>query len=115
MNNKLNVEERLLLLGLLPDRGDLLTGEIIIALKKDLSFSEGEMEQLKMKQEGDHVYWDTGVHLTKEIDMGAKATSIIIDKLDGMEKQGQLPISHIPLYKRFVLPEKNNMQGKKKS
>ena len=109
---KLSVIERLILLGLVPDNGDFLTLKIVRNLKGDLSFSETEMNDLSMKQTGERVIWNTKIPLEKEIEMGPKMVSIIIDKLDELEKGKKLSLDQLPLYERFVLPEKNKTPEK---
>lgn len=103
MKYKFSVMERLLMSNLLPAEGDIVTLKIVRDLKGELSFTEQEVTELKMKQVDEMVYWDTTNPLVKEIEIGPKGMSLIVDKLEQLENSKKLSMQQLPLYERFVL------------
>ena len=108
MKYKLSVKERLVLSGLLPPEGDAVTLKIIRDLQGSLAFSEEEIAATKMSQldSGDgksRIVWDTAVSLDKDVELGPKATSIVVERLESLEKSKRLNMNQFELYERFVL------------
>ena len=99
---KFSIGDRLVLLSILPQHGDLTTIKIIGKMKDDLSFSEEEHKTLKFRNEGEQIFWDTGIP-DKEINFGEKATDIIVESFKELDKQKRLRVEHIPLYEKFVM------------
>jgi len=98
---KLPVSDRLILLGVLPKEGDFTTLKILRQMKDDLSFSEEEHKILKIRQEGEMMFWEEGLE-DKEINFGEKATDIIVDAFKKLNDQKKLRIEHMELYEKFV-------------
>jgi len=73
---KFNVAERIALLNVLPPIGSAATLRIIRELQGELSFTEDELKHFGIK--------------------------IIIDTLKKLDLQGQLHVTMLPLYERFV-------------
>lgn len=93
------VEERLAMLGLLPQEGNLLTMKIIHDLRQELAFSEEDLEILNLKQENERLRWNDLD--PKEIKVGVKAASIIHDELAKLDKDSALRESHLLLCEKF--------------
>ena len=100
---ELTVTERLVLLQLLPQEGDYTTLKIVRRLREELSFDEGEHAALGFVQDGERIHWNPETDLGKEIDFGGKAHSIVVDKLEELNKKGALREEHVPLYEKFGL------------
>jgi hypothetical protein len=98
----LTVYERLLLLNILPKEGDITTIRIIRRLKDELSFSEEEHAALQFKNENGNMMWREDAEKDKEVEIGEKATDIIVDSLKVLNKAKKLKESHLDLYDRFV-------------
>lgn len=99
---KLSVADRLVLLSVLPQQGDITTLRIVSQMKDDLSFSEEEHKECKFRTEEDRVFWEDDVKGEKEVTFGEKATDIIVDAFEQLNKRKQLKVEHIPLYEKFV-------------
>ncbi len=97
---ELNVEERLVLLSLLPKEGDITTIRLIHELNQALSFTEEEHKELNFRTEGEQVFWDKDT--TREIPMGPKVLVLIAEELEKLSNQGGLKEAHLPIYDRFV-------------
>jgi len=113
MKYKLNIEERIALLNVLPFQGDVITLKIIRDLQNSLSFSEEEMKHFKMKNirkpDGTtFAVWDSDfTNETKEIEIGEVAEGIIVGQLKMLESKKILRMEMLTLYEKFVKPELN--------
>ncbi len=96
---KLSVGDRLILLNVLPQQGDIITLRIVRDLQSALSFSEKEHKQLKFSQEGQRVNW-TG-EVNKAVPIGPKAHIVIQTELEKQSQAGNLPMQAVELYERF--------------
>lgn len=104
---KLNISERIALLGVLPPVGDIVTLRIIQELRTSLSFTEEEMEKWKIKNKkvegGAIITWDEDfTDKTKDFDIGKAVTGVIKQELLKLSAQKQLRVDMIPLYEKFV-------------
>ena len=98
---KLSVNDRLILLGVIPREGDFTTLKIVRNMRDELSFTEEEHKKLNFRQEGDMTYWEEGLE-DKEVNFGEKATDIIVDAFKKLNDQKKLRIEHMELYEKFV-------------
>ena len=101
---ELSVLERLVLLQYLPREGDYTTVKIIRQLRENLSFSEEEHALLQFKTEGTSMRWTPGLP-PRDISIGGKATSVIVDTFKALDRQKKLPQDCLDLYERFIPPE----------
>ena len=101
VNMRLSVNDRIILLGIIPQQGDFTTLKIIRDMREELSFSEEDHKILKFRQEETMVYWEEGLE-DKEINFGEKATDIIVDAFKKLNDQKKLRIEHMELYEKFV-------------
>ena len=99
---ELTVVERLVLLGLLPSEGDLTTLRIVRELREALSFDEEEHERLQFKHEEGRVAWRND-DSAKAINLGAKATRLIVERLEALDAVGKLTEQHLTLCDKFAI------------
>jgi hypothetical protein len=99
---ELTVMDRLLLLGLLPAEGDITTLRIVRKLREDLSFSEQEHADLKLKQEDGRVTWEPTGAAPKDITIGLKGVNLIVHALKKLSDEKKLGPQHLDLYDQFV-------------
>ena len=98
----LNVKERLLLSGILPKENNFITLKIVRKLQENLSFNEDELKLLEFKMEANQIKWNQEVEQEKEIEIGEKATDIIVEALKELDKNKKLTNDHFELYEKFV-------------
>lgn len=101
VNMKLSVNNRLILLSIIPQQGDFTTLKIIRDMKDELSFSEEDHKKLQFRLEEETIHWEEGFE-DKEVNFGEKATDIIIDAFKKLDGQKKLRIEHMELYEKFV-------------
>ena len=98
---ELNIRERVMLLGILPQEGKVVTLKIIKQLRDELGFSEEEIKDNEIVETGGIVKWkDTGY--LKEVPIGEKATDIISDAFKELDKNGKMQLQFLDVYDKFV-------------
>jgi len=105
----LNVNERLIILNILPQEGNILTLRILRKLKENLSFTEEEHKVLNFKTIQDKfMQWSTvtpdgtSIPQEKEIDIGEKASDLIKEALKKLDDDKKLTEGHMSVYDKFI-------------
>ena len=99
---KLSVNERVVILSLLPSEGSFATLKILSQLRMGLSFTEEELKKwgiVEVPAEG-RITWEEDGKV--EIPIGEKATDIIVDALKKRDREGNLPIQALEVYEKFI-------------
>ena len=99
---KLNLFERFIALGILPKEGNFVTLKIIQNLKMSLAPSQEEITEFEIKQDGVNTSWNDKGKEDREIEIGEKATDIIIEALKKLDKEKKLTEQHYTIYEKFV-------------
>jgi hypothetical protein len=97
---KLNVLERITLLGLLPTEGTYITFKLLIDLKGALAFNEKEIKEFCIKENDGRITWTKSVD--KEVDIGDTIKEVIVKKLKELDSQGKINDQNIGLFEKFV-------------
>lgn len=108
---ELSVWERFKLLQILPEKGDFVTLKIVRKLREDLSFSEEEQAAYQFKQDGERMMWNPEANQFKEFQFGPKATSIIVEALQAVDKRKMLDDAVMVLFEKFVDTTKYDLGG----
>jgi uncharacterized protein YdgA (DUF945 family) len=98
---KLNVADRIRLLGILPKKGNLLTLKIVSTLRDDLSFSEKEHKDFEITIKEARITWSNKAK-EKDIEVGEQANKIIVDKLNQMNEKEEMTLPDIDLWEKFI-------------
>jgi hypothetical protein len=99
---KLRVADRLILLNILPQEGDITTLRILRDLKGRLSFSEDELAALEIKSIDGGTFWKQDADKEVEIEIGQKANGLICDAFRILNEQKKLRADFLPVYERFI-------------
>ena len=104
---KLNVQERLMLLNILPKESDFITLKLVTKLQGELSFSEEEIKKLNFKsdvtKDGQPLKtWDIKQEVIIEIEIGEKMTEIISEQLKKLNDEKKLGFNHFSLNEKFI-------------
>ena len=101
---KLTIMERLLLLNVLPERGNAVTLRIVRQLQERLSFSEQDIEKygIVWLEDQSGVRWDQdkGEEET-EIKIGSTAHALILKSLQALDDSEELELQHLTLLDKF--------------
>ena len=107
-NMKLDIQERIVLLQVLPAEGDFVTLKVLRDLRGVLSFSEEDLKKFKIKTITDSegkssVTWNIEAGAVgAEIEVGEKATEIVKEALVKLDEEKKLGQQHFSLYEKFV-------------
>jgi len=103
-----SVKERIILQGILPTQGNIITLKIVQDARTELSFDEGELALLKLvNTEDGRMTWDPVMEpeCQKEINIGPALLKVIRTELDRLDSESQLPIDAISLWDKFEKAE----------
>jgi hypothetical protein len=98
---KLDVAERIRLLGILPEKGNLLTLKIVRTLRDELSFSEAEHKDMNIEVKQDRITWKDGA-AEKDVEIGDLAKEVITLRLRAMDEAKELTLPDIDLWEKFI-------------
>ena len=99
---KLTVLERLVLQQILPQEGNFVTLKILRSLKTNLGISEKEYKEFEIDQNGEQVTWNAKGNEEREIEIGEKATDIIVESLKKLNEEQKLTEQHYSIYEKFL-------------
>ena len=99
---KLNVMERVTLLGILPKESNFATLRIVSELQKVLGLSEEDHKNFGITQEGNNINWNDKGKEEIEIKIGEKATDIIREELERLNKEKKITLQLYSVFKKFV-------------
>ena len=102
---ELGVLERIRLLGILPEQGDIGTLKIVRRLRESLSFSEEEIKEMEIsfvRSAGQIEYkWNNKKEKPLVIEFKPMSLRIITDALRDANKAKRLTEQHISIYEKF--------------
>jgi hypothetical protein len=103
----LTIAERLNLLTVLPEKGDLSTLKIVREIREALSFTEQEHKQYKIVAEDQgggliSWQWDAAFNdVQVEIKFGPKMAGLALRQLEQLDKEERLEERHLSLCEKF--------------
>jgi len=100
---KLILLERLKLLELLPAEGSYATATIIEKLKLSLAPTEEEYKKFGIVEKDGNTSWNENGKEEVEIEIGEKATDIIVEALKKLDEEKKITKFHISVYKKFMV------------
>jgi hypothetical protein len=98
---QLTIGERLNLLSILPSEGNFLTMRLVDDLRKELGFSEQELEHINLREEEGRLAWDPDKSAPKEVEFGERSRRIVYDTLAELDKEGKMRAEHLSLCEKF--------------
>jgi hypothetical protein len=102
---ELTIMERLALLQILPQQGNVATLRIVRKLREDLSFTEDEIKAFDIIIEEGRITWDEVKAKPRGYEFGATAHKTIIDTLEKLDNEGKVEIQHLSLMDKFGIGE----------
>lgn len=102
VKKKLNVPERLLLMGVLPQEGNFVTLKTIRDTMDNVGFKEEEIKLYDIKTENQLTKWNPKGLDLKEFEFGEKSTDLIVGALEKLDKENKLTQQHFSLFEKFV-------------
>ena len=99
---KLNMLERLKVLQMLPETGTFITLNIIQKLKDSLAPTEKELKDFEVVEKDGNISWNKKGTEEVDIEIGEKATDVVVEALKKLDSEEKLTPQHISIYEKFV-------------
>lgn len=99
---ELTVKERLILRGVLPEKGDFITFKAVQELHEMLSFNDEEITKLSLKQEEGQITWDSQADIPREFTFNKTSRDVITKVLEGLNERGEIDGKTFSLYDKFI-------------
>jgi len=98
----LNIPERIVLFGILPEKENFVTMKIIKDLRSNLLLSEEDIKEgeIILSEDGQMITWKKMVE--KDVPIGEKATDVVITALKKLDSEKALEERHMPLWEKFI-------------
>lgn len=104
---KLSVEERLILLDVIPPSliGDMASGRVVLELRQRIGFTASEKRKLNLRvlQGGEVGYNKIPA---AEVRLNEDERKFLLDRFKELDGAKKVPAGHIPVYDRLSKPEK---------
>ncbi len=97
----LNVQERLTLVNLLPEKGNFLTMKTIEAVKNLLYPNEQEVVKFEITQTGNNISWNKEGAEEIEIKMTKAHKDLLIKSLEALDEKDDATLAQYQVYKKF--------------
>ena len=94
---KLDIKNRLLLIGILPQQGNLSEMVDIYDLVRDLKISDEEKGIISYIENGNYVKWDYEKDPNKDINISSSQMKIIKKAIEKLDKENKINLEMIPL------------------
>lgn len=94
---QLTIKERLSLIQILPTQGSVSEMVDVYDLARELKLSDEEKGQINYIETSESIKWDTNKDPNKEINISKDQYKIIMNQIDILDKQKQIPLSMIEL------------------
>lgn len=103
MDFKLNVSERLTLLGILPREGNFINTRIIREVILKIDFSDKETKEFEIKKVGESIsFRKKEGSIGKLIEIKERAFALICESLEKLDKENKLTQEHFTIYEKFI-------------
>ena len=101
---KLSFMDRMLLFGILPEKGSLVTLKLVRELREELSPSLDEIKEMEISEnpETHRVVWNADKDTGKEININSVTKDMIVKTLKSMDEKEELTAQHLSLCDLFL-------------
>lgn len=108
MKYKLNLNERLVLIGILPPESNIVTLKAIRKLKEDVGITDEDSKkyEIKVDSQTGAVNWNKKGNKEIEFEIGELAEIEIKKALEELNNKKKLKEFHISIYEKFVESKK---------
>ena len=103
---KLNVQERLVLSRIVPEKGNFETMDTVEKLKEALFLSEKEVEEFALKQNDTSITWNEKGSEQKEVDLTIKGKALLMKGLEELDEKEELNAQQFTIFKLFKEEDK---------
>jgi hypothetical protein len=95
---KLNIKNRLILLQILPNKGNLSDMVEVMDLAKQLKLSDKEKELINYKiDDSDNIYWDSNKDFEKDFELNSDKIKILKETINKLDSEKEIPLVLVDL------------------
>ena len=95
---KLNIKNRLILLQILPSKGNLSDMVEVMELAKKLKLSDEEKELISYKiDDSNNFYWDPDKDFEKDFELNSDKIKILKDTINKLDEENNIPLFLVDL------------------
>ena len=95
---KLNIKNRLILLQILPSKGNLSDMVEVMELAKKLKLSDEEQELISYKiDDSNNFYWDPDKDFEKDFELNSDKIKILKDTINKLDEENNIPLFLVDL------------------
>jgi len=106
---EMSVNDRLVILSLLPETGNLLEMRLVNDFVEEIGFSNDEQEELDMKIEVNKIRWNKEKERIKKIIISDEVRELIMRRIIELDKKGMIDVNVFSVIKKFDLIPKEVM------
>lgn len=99
---KLDIQERIGILSILPRNGSFLVAQTCKGLIDQLTFKDDEQEAVNLREEEGQLLWDKEKEEVREFEISNTATELIRKELIKRNESEEITVNLVPLYEKFV-------------
>jgi len=99
---KLNIQDRFILMGVLPQKGNFETMKAIESLRSVIFPSEDEVLKFGVSQEGGNVTWNKDGKGEVDIEVSSKGEELIMDAFKKLSDSEELTVKQYATYKKII-------------
>ena len=103
---KLNVQERLILSKIIPEKGNFETMDTVEKLKEALFLTEKEVEEFELKQTDTAITWNESGSKQNEVELSIKGKALLVNALEDLDKKEELNAQQFAIFKLFKKEDK---------
>jgi hypothetical protein len=107
MKIALSVQDRLMLIDVLPEESNIVTLRLVREIREQVGFKDSELKRLKFRTvvvDGRaRIDWDHKVKIEARVDFSDQAVEIIKSQLQELDGQKKLTEAHLALFDKFVI------------
>lgn len=103
---KLNVQERLILSRIVPEKGNFETMDTVEKLKEALFLSEKEVEKFELKQTDTTITWNEKGSEKTEVELSIKGRVLLMKTLEDLDEKEELNAQQFAIFKLFKEEDK---------
>lgn len=98
---KLNIQERFILTGILPEKGNFETMSLLEGLSKKLYPTEKELDKYEIKYESDKITWNSKAKEEKDIDFTDKEIELLNKRFSVLSEKEEVTLNQYLVYKKL--------------
>ena len=98
---KLNIQERLILSRIVPEKGNFETMTTVEKLKEALFLSEEEVEKFELKQSDTAITWNEKGSEREDIELSIKGKALLVKTLEELDEKEELNAQQYLIFKLF--------------